>query len=249
VPLRTIDGRAYALLINGNHLGDLDARVVPREAHAGAIYLHDGAAYRVRGADRETRTIALEPSDEGVYTEPRGDQYIGVVSIRDSRSVGPLLVQLVDLKVTSVVSSYIEIDEDSGNQRGAPFDIEPERSDLTTVGLAFQSPAGSDPAALHAIEHLVRGLAPLTILCDRADLDGHTETMSYPPIAYVYDRYEGGVGLAERLYGSLDRVLEAARDRLQTCDCDTGCPRCIQSAACLKRNEALDKSSGALLLT
>jgi DEAD/DEAH box helicase domain-containing protein len=248
VPLRTIDGRAYALLVDGRHLGDLDARVVPREAHPGAIYLHDGAAYRVRGTDRESRTIALEPSDEGVYTEPRGEQYIDILSVRASRTRSSLVVRLVDLKVSSTVSAYLEIDEDSGRPRGQPFDIDPVRSNLATVGLAFSAREAGDPAALHAVEHLVRGLAPLTILCDRADLDGHTQIDEYPPTAYVYDRYEGGVGLAERLYESLDRVLEAACDRVDTCECETGCPRCIQSAACLRRNEVLYKAGAAMLL-
>lgn len=249
VSLRSIDGKAYTLLLGETVLGEIDARMVAREAHPSAIYLHDGQAYRVIRVDSLTRTIRLESSDEGVVTEPKGERYIDMLALKRERAIfsGQVKLSLGQIKVSTRIVGYRELDEETGNQRGDVFDIEPMRSDLTTVGVRLEPFAGVDPAGLHAIEHLLRSLAPLTILCDRSDLDGHTEMDTAPVSAYVYDRHEGGVGLAERLFADIDQVLPAVAEQLETCSCEEGCPACIQSGSCLLENESLDKASARRL--
>jgi DEAD/DEAH box helicase domain-containing protein len=250
ISLRSIEGRPYALWAGSRRVGEIDARAVPREAHLGAVYLHDGDAYRVQSVDTAARSIQLAAVDDGVLTEPVADRFIDLLSLNDERPAfgGRARVSLGRMKVSTRVIGYREIDEETGRQRGGITSISPMRFDLSSVGIRIEPFAGVDPAGLHGVEHLLRGLAPLTILCDRSDLDGHTDAELAGGSAYVYDRHEGGVGLAERLYEALDPILEAMADRIANCLCVDGCPACVQSGSCLLENDFLDKAATAQLI-
>lgn len=247
VSLRSMEGKPYALLCGPRKIGEMDRKYRAREAHIGAIYLHDGETYRVRSVDHRTREIHLELSDEEVLTEPRGERYLDMLDTRRDRPIlrGRVMVTLGRVKASTWYSSYVEVDEDTGRPNGRKSPIDPpERMDLDTMGIQFQAYAGVDPAALHGVEHLFRALAPLIVLCDRGDLDGHT-LIAVPPVAYVYDNHPGGVGLAERIFESLDEILMAVAEQVRSCPCREGCPRCIHSGSCLHQNDELDK--GAVL--
>ena len=47
------------------------------------------------------------------------------------------------------------------------------------------------------------------------------------PTIYIYEKYPGGVGYAEQLFGSFRQILEQAYQLLINCQCDEGCPSCV----------------------
>ena len=51
------------------------------------------------------------------------------------------------------------------------------------------------------------------------------------PTIFLFDRYPGGTGLAERLYEERRRLLESARAAVMRCACTRGCPACIGPGA------------------
>ena len=65
---------------------------------------------------------------------------------------------------------------------------------------------------------------------------------------FVYDGHEGGAGFAERGYSRAAEWLRATREAIAACECDTGCPSCIQSPKCGNGNEPLDKQGALDLL-
>jgi DEAD/DEAH box helicase domain-containing protein len=105
---------------------------------------------------------------------------------------------------------------------------------------------------LHALEHLLTGVLPLLVMCDRRDVDGYFDA-PHPdlgsPAVFVYDAYEGGIGLAEVAYQRAEELLYLARDTVYRCQCATGCPSCIQSGVCRLHNESLDKLAVRTLMT
>jgi DEAD/DEAH box helicase domain-containing protein len=229
-------------------LGEIESRYVPREAHEGAIYLHDGDPYRVASVDDDQRLIHVRVSDDGVLTDPIGERLIIERGQLAQRSVGPIEVALLEVTIVDRVTGYQEIDQVTMRQRGSPFDLpRPRDMRLETIAVRIKH-AAAYGSHLHALEHTIRALGSLVVVCDPADLQGHTELEGMPK-AYIYDRTAGGVGLARRLFERLPEVLAAARDRIASCACDSGCPACIQSGSCPRRNEALDKAGALSLVT
>ena len=51
------------------------------------------------------------------------------------------------------------------------------------------------------------------------------------PTIFLFDRYPGGTGLAERLYEERLRLLSSARAAVARCPCARGCPACVGPGA------------------
>ena len=123
------------------------------------------------------------------------------------------------------------------------------RDDVASPESAAPSPLD---AALHAAQHLMTGVMPLLVMCDRRDVDGffHPEHPEVGGAAvFVYDAYQGGIGLAEVAYQRVTELLALARGTVAGCRCREGCPSCIQSGVCRLRNEVLSKPAAIAMLS
>jgi DEAD/DEAH box helicase domain-containing protein len=77
-------------------------------------------------------------------------------------------------------------------------------------------------------------------------MDAHPDTGRLT--VFVYDGQDGGAGFAERGYRAAREWLAATADAIRSCDCQAGCPSCIQSPKCGNGNEPLSKPGALLLL-
>jgi DEAD/DEAH box helicase domain-containing protein len=119
---------------------------------------------------------------------------------------------------------------------------------LRASGLA----AGDLPGSAHAAEHAAIGLLPLFATCDRWDIGG-VSTAMHPDTGrlsvFVHDGHPGGAGFAERGFRTAAEWLGATRDAIRACECDAGCPSCVQSPKCGNQNNPLDKTGAVALLS
>ena len=130
--------------------------------------------------------------------------------------------------------------------RAVAYTIDPEA--LQDLGL----PEPVWPGTLHAAEHAAIGLLPLLATCDRWDIGG-VSTVQHPdtglPTVFVYDGYAGGAGFAEQGYEKFGEWIATTRDAVQSCECESGCPSCVQSPKCGNGNDPLFKAGAAVLLS
>jgi DEAD/DEAH box helicase domain-containing protein len=128
---------------------------------------------------------------------------------------------------------------------GLWFNIPNEiRNEIETMGLDFQG-------GLHAIEHAMIAMSPIFAMCDRRDLGGlstsfHLDTGT--ATIFIYDGFEGGIGISETLYAKINELWEKTRQLIENCECNDGCPSCIFSPKCGNENEPLDKKAAILIL-
>ncbi len=245
----------------GMLVGDVDQARAFRTVHPGAIYLHQGETYRVRGLDLDRRAALVDPYLGDEYTRPRVDTDITVLEVVDTApGWGQCQMARGRVEVTTQVLAYerrrLLTDEPL---ELVPLDLPPLR--LVTQALwivvprAVRDAAGLDrsrlPGALHAAEHAAIGLLPLFAMCDRWDIGG-VSTPWHPDTGdasiFIYDGYPGGAGISERGYHTAQALFRATRDTVLACPCATGCPSCVQSPKCGNGNEPLDKGGSVSLL-
>jgi DEAD/DEAH box helicase domain-containing protein len=262
VEIRSISGGAYRIVDARTRrlVGTVDAARAFEQVHPGAVYLHQGEAYRVVELDLETRTALVAPDRSRAYTEPRVLTELAVVRARADGTVGGTATHFGDVLVTQQVVEYRRKALLTDTVLAVePLDLPAQELPTTAVWIDVGRPlrrtvarAGLDLAGgLHAVEHAAIGLLPLLAMCDRWDIGG-VSYARFPGTGeaaiFIYDGHRGGVGVAEKAFLLLDELLRRTRDAIRSCPCRTGCPSCIQSPKCGNLNTPLDKAAAVLLL-
>lgn len=238
---------------DGTLLETLDLDRALRETFPGAIYLHGGRTFRVEHLDLEGGRAVARRQDVDYWTVAITDKRARARPPRERRSLPPFEASLGDLEMTWRVTGFLRKRHDHVIGR-EDLDL-PERS-FQTVGVRLDLAPGPRPGvedllgALHALEHVLVGLAPLVLHCDPADLAGFSTMASEDtggPALFLYDGWEGGIGLSDRAFEDLPRMLAMAREVLRNCRCERGCPACCLSPRCGNDNQPMDKA-GALRL-
>ncbi len=258
VKLDSISSETFRMTCNGTLLETLDRAQAFREAHDGAVVLHRGETYLVREMDLDTRRIRVERADVDYYTDALKSVDLRVVRELSRREGDGFTLSLGDVEVTEQYTGYRIMKYDAligfeplslppltFGTRALWFTLSP---DLATAVTA----SGFDLAgALHGAEHAIIGVAPFHVLCDRRDLGG-LSTTSHPdtdgPAIFVYDGYEGGIGLTEKAFGLMEAIAAMAREAVRDCRCEAGCPACIYSPKCGNDNTPLDKGGTVQVL-
>jgi len=88
-------------------------------------------------------------------------------------------------------------------------------------------------------------------MCDRFDIGGlstnyHEDTQE--ATIFIYDGYEGGIGICEKAVDVFVELLNSTIDLLNNCQCQSGCPACIYSPKCGNDNKPLHKNATKYIL-
>jgi DEAD/DEAH box helicase domain-containing protein len=244
----------------GRLVGTVDQPSAHIFVHAGAVYLHQGELYLVTALNLAEGVALVEPGDPGYLTSAREVTGIDVVSELRQEAWGPATVSFGEVDVVRQVTSFTRRNPGNGQPLGEETLDLPPRA-LRTRAVWWTISAGQRDAlrrcgvdlagAAHAAEHTAIGLLPLFASCDRMDIGGVSADL-HPATGqltvFVYDGNAGGAGFAERGFAVAQAWLRATAEAIVSCECQAGCPSCVQSPKCGTGNEPLAKEGAVLLL-
>jgi len=223
-------------------IGEMDRPGAKELVFDDAVYIHRGTQFMVLKLDIENRQCLVEERETNYYTDAIVKNDIKVLTEDEHIGSAEMPVVIGDILVRSSAEKFKKIRFHTNENVGyGEIYLPPEEMQTRAITLLF--PEAGKPgkilasmgelersAVLSAFTGIIRSLAPVTLLCDRADLGAAWRIKDdhyIMPAVYVWDKYPGGTGLAEALSGSIQDVLKASGNRVQSCDCVDGCPSCV----------------------
>jgi DEAD/DEAH box helicase domain-containing protein len=257
VNLESISDKTVTVLSKGNVLETLPLNKAYEEAHEGAVLLHQGETYISEELNLETLTAKVRQEDVNYYTEVLKDVDVTIKKTFHEKQE-KVKIGLGELTITETYHQYLTKTYDEVIKR-LPLDL--PLLTFTTVGLWFLVPDKlrkelesqnlDFDGGLHAVEHAMIAMSPIFAMCDRWDIGGlstplHPDTGE--PTIFIYDGFEGGIGISENLYANIKLLWEKTLQLIDNCECKEGCPSCIYSPKCGNENEPLDKKAARIIL-
>ncbi|MCX7597474.1 MAG: DUF1998 domain-containing protein, partial [Armatimonadetes bacterium] len=182
----------------------------------------------VRAQETDYFTVGVERSEirmiarEEAWTEEPAERW--------QKGLGPA-------QVTSLVYMFRKIKFYSSDSLGfGPLSLPPH--ELFTEAAYVAPPksllralrdAGLQPEeGMLGAANAIAGVLPALVMCDPADIGAVKDSANLGTAAiFIYDRFEGGVGYARRVFERMDEVLAAALELVENCPCEHGCPSCV----------------------
>jgi DEAD/DEAH box helicase domain-containing protein len=257
ISLNSAFSETIDIFVGRKHLETVTISQAYREAHEGAILIHQGESYYVNNLNLRTKRATTRWIRVNYYTDTLSISDVEILSTEEKVNCGYNL-EYGKVRTTEIYHSYRKKSYDEILEI-KPLDLPP--LEFTTKAVWIEIPEelvhdilaqGMDLAGgLHALEHATIALSPLFAMCDRWDIGG----TSYPVFPqdgsakiFIYDGFPGGIGIAEQLFQQWGSLLKNVRSLIQSCSCSSGCPSCIQSPKCGNDNYPLDKQVALYLL-
>ena len=250
-------------VMNGNQLIErIERSQMYREAHEGAILINKGQTYIVTDVNFKTHMINVIKRDVNAHTIALKRTHTKIIRKIKKVKIGDFTVHYGELEVEEDYYKYkrMEFSKTIGTYI---LDLPPLK--FKTKGLWFTIPDSIRETleerhknesevfegGLHGAEHALIGLFPLHVMCDRFDIGGlstnyHEDTQEAS--IFIYDAYEGGIGICEKAIDVFSKLTNSTRNLLKTCECENGCPSCIYSPKCGNDNKPLHKKATEFIL-
>ena len=257
VNLKSISHKNVSVFYDGKILETLSLNKAYDEAYQGAVLLHQAETYIVEELNLKRLVANVRKEDVNYHTASKKTVDVAIANTYEKKKL-KTTIGLGEVTVTEFYHEYVmkTYDEIIGRK---PLELPPLT--FSTVGFWILIPekiadhlnnGGFNLAGgLHAVEHAMIALSPLFAMCDRRDVGG-LSTIIHPdtgcPTIFIYDGFEGGIGISETLYSKISQLLIKTLNLIKSCECVDGCPSCIFSPRCGNENEPLDKNAAILIL-
>lgn len=242
VSLRNTAENVYTIVETGRGdgnrvIGTIDEPSAFPQVHPQAIYMHDAETFLVDKLDTTEKVAYVHRADVDYYTQAMSDSHIEVVRTDLERRMLDNEIGFGDLNVHSKVCMFKKIKFGSRDSIGYG-NLELPSQTLETSG-AWIAPClevltkvtryGRVPAeGLWGIANVLPDVVSLFAMCDPVDLGTAVDSKNVGvPAVFLYDKYPGGLGFAQKSYHMIEEILEAASDLIHACPCEDGCPSCV----------------------
>lgn len=236
----------------GNLIEILDEMHAYPEAHVGAVLLHNSENYIIKEMDLESKVCTAVKKDVEYYTKARGSTNVEIINELDRKDFGSFSIHFGEVIVSK---TYIMYDVMKFGKRMSQelLNLPPITFQTTALWYTFEDEFFNDfenlkekdfGDGLHGTEHAMINIFPIHIMCDSHDIGGLSTNMHYgtrKPSIFIYDGFEGGIGLSKKAYEMPEKIAETALNLIKDCTCEEGCPACLYSPNCGNDNQNLDK--------
>jgi DEAD/DEAH box helicase domain-containing protein len=224
-------------------IGAVDAISAPELVYPGGVYLHQGETYLVRQLDLEGRAAYVEPQEVDYYTQAILDAHIRAGPAEQQRDWRGWRVCHGPATVTWATTGFKKIKFGSLDSIGyGKLDLPAQSLDTASTWLMADA-ATMDEVRRHGrnfieglvgIRNVLVHVLPLYAMCDRTDLGGLVDSSNTgTPTIFLYDRYPGGLGFAEKGYEMVEAMMQSCLTLIRECECEEGCPSCVGSPVTL----------------
>ena len=260
--LDQISSEEFKVMNNGKLLETMERSQVYREAHEGAILINKGDTYVVNDVNLKSGYVNVSKEVVDYHTMVLNQTDISIRKKLSKTKYGDLTIHFGELTVSEDYFKYkkmhfskaigtypLELPPLKFNTKGLWFTI-PKRVQDTLEDM-FPNEEEVFAGGLHGAEPALIGLFPLHTMCDRFDIGGlstnyHEDTQE--ATIFIYDGYEGGIGICEKAADVFVELLNSTIDMLNNCQCQSGCPACIYSPKCGNDNKPLHKNATKYIL-
>jgi len=236
-------------------VGEVDRAAAPLLIHDEAIYMHGGVQYHVDRLDWHEKKAYVRRVEVDYYTDANLAVDLEVLESFEGAAAMGCQVEHGEVAVRDVATIFKKLKIDTNENVGWGRISIPEESRHTTgywfaldAGVSDGLSRGELQDGLWGLDHLLRNLAPIFLMCDPRDLQAVAQVRSPftgRPTLFLYENQPGGVGMAPRLFEMHTRLVESALAVVSRCPCAGGCPGCVGPSV---GGHGANKRAAALLL-
>ena len=221
-------------------IGTIDELSAYSQVHTHAIYLHAGETYFVDELDTDRKIAFVTKTDVDYYTQAVDDDKLIIDEVEKEERWRETQVQLGEVRVTTNWLMFKKVKFQTRESIGYEnLDLPTYTLETTALWLIPPGSARRQCAAyernltdgLIGIANLITEVMPLFVMCDPSDVGAVVESTNLNvPTLFVFDKYEGGIGFAEKAFELIEEIMQSVLRIVQECPCKTGCPSCVGSA-------------------
>lgn len=223
-------------IANVKVIGEMDRFSAMTLLHKEAIYLHQGGQFQVEKLDWEEKKAYVREVAVDYYTDANLAVELKVLEVDKHVGNDRTEIGYGDVSVRAMATIFKKIKFETHENIGSgPIHLPEEELHTSAAWISLNKPLAE--MGHERLEHglvgaanALKSIAPFFVMADPQDIHVIPQVKAYhneKPTIFFYDRYPGGIGLSERLYGNMAAVLEEAKKLLKKCPCEQGCPSCI----------------------
>jgi len=249
IGLRNITNENIEVVDNNRELTitTTDLVTAKHELYPGAIYIHDGAQYKVTKLDLDIKQAQVVSVKSDHYTVPFVTTDVIILGVEATQTIHRYNVHWGDVKVNSIISAYKKIAYYNHQNLGFE-ELEKHLSvELDTEGCWLVFPDniakffsdygnGSEyytgrPSYYDSdgVVFAIKCAAEIRTMATYGDVGAtiFVPNNSSNPALIIYDKYNGGLGFSQKIYDLIDDVVQDAINIVESCPCKDGCPSCV----------------------
>lgn len=243
VSLRNIGDNTYSIMDAGRNqiIGTIDETAAFQTVHGGAVYLHEAETYFIEKLDLEKHVAHAVRAEMDYFTQTVSEAAIRIDERDEEKLWRAAQTGFGSVTVTITIPMFKKVKFGSLDSLGfGKLDLPPQTLETVAMWIAPPHEAlrrlrewGRVPLeGMLGVANAALGVLPLRVLCDASDIGAVVDsTQLGVPALFLFDKYPGGLGFAQRGYDLLESVMTAAREMIAECPCEDGCPSCVGSAA------------------